>query len=327
MATTNDAKYIYRGELLCLKSDASWDDDLVDRNEGKVGAPYLYPEPLFVYLAVHRALAGGTPFRQLEGMARRMLGCGPDHSTIRRRILALDVEDMAVGDCSVDVTPTGERHTVRMAIDGSGLKHNNRGEWIHHKWNTRRGFIKMHVLIDMDTMKVLTFVLTDETGSDVSQFIPLVEKAIRAMGGAGAKDGAGPDEAGGPATAVYADGAYGSRPVIKFCKENGITSRIKLKITSGTRGKGTGDAFGEAVRDQLGGSPESSVHQLSKEERQANQKKWKKRVGYGRRWLVEIFFSAFKRIFGECVRSNTWSAILQEIRIRVAIYNHFQDVA
>ena len=34
---------------------------------------------------------GRHPFRQLEGVAQEMRGCGPDHSTIRRRILALDV--------------------------------------------------------------------------------------------------------------------------------------------------------------------------------------------------------------------------------------------
>ena len=66
-------------------------------------------------------------------------------------------------------------------------------------------------------------------------------------------------------------------------------------------GKGSGDEWGILVREQLAGSPSGQVSTLSKEERLENQKIWKKKVGYGKRWHVEITFSAFKRLFGEDV--------------------------
>ena len=69
---------------------------------------------------------------------------------------------------------------------------------------------------------------------------------------------------------------------------------------------GTGDAWGIAVRDQLGWSPMSPISNLADDQKKENQKKWKDRVGYGKRWMVEIIFSAFKQIFGinACISGN-----------------------
>lgn len=104
-------------------------------------------------------------------------------------------------------------------------------------------------------------------------------------------------------------------------RQGGVRPLIRLRINSSARGKGSGDAWGIAVREQLGGSPTSPVGKLTEEQRRENQKKWKRRAGYGRRWVVEIVFSAFKRIFGECVRSVKWEDIVHEIMLKVATYN------
>ena len=57
----------------------------------------------------------------------------------------------------------------------------------------------------------------------------------------------------------------------------------------------------------------------------ANREEWKKLNGYGKRWIVEIVFAAFKRMFGESVSSLTREAIIREVRIKVAIYNGLID--
>ena len=54
-----------------------------------------------------------------------------------------------------------------------------------------------------------------------------------------------------------------------------------------------------AVREQLGGSADSRVWKISNDEKKCLREEWKKKVEYGKRWLVEIVFSAFKRMFGE----------------------------
>ena len=62
-------------------------------------------------------------------------------------------------------------------------------------------------------------------------------------------------------------------------------------------------------------------------ERVQNQQDWKRRVGYGRRWLVEIVFSSLKRMFGSSVNAVKMENIVQEIAIRINTYNKLLAVA
>ena len=44
---------------------------------------------------------------------------------------------------------------IIIALDSTDLKIANRGDWIHHKQNTRKGYLKIHVAVDMHMMLVL----------------------------------------------------------------------------------------------------------------------------------------------------------------------------
>jgi len=33
---------------------------------------------------------------------------------------------------------------IMLAVDASGIKVSNRGEWIQHKWKVKRGYLKIH---------------------------------------------------------------------------------------------------------------------------------------------------------------------------------------
>ena len=39
------------------------------------------------------------------------------------------------------------------------------------------------------------------------------------------------------------------------------------------------------------------------------------------RWVAEDVFSIFKRVFGEHVMALRWDNIIQEIRLKMALYN------
>jgi len=52
-------------------------------------------------------------------------------------------------------------------------------------------------------------------------------------------------------------------------------------------------------------------------------RRWKEAVSYGKRWLVEGFFSSFKRWFGEYVLSVKFENIRKELVFKVAIANMF----
>ena len=52
-------------------------------------------------------------------------------------------------------------------------------------------------------------------------------------------------------------------------------------------------------------------------------KRWKKKHGYGMRWMVESAFLSIKRTFGEYVSSVKWNNIVNELMLKASIYNTF----
>jgi hypothetical protein len=62
----------------------------------------------------------------------------PHYSTISRRINRLEIEiNEKLGD------------DIVIALDNTGIKVANRGEWIRHKWHVRKGYLKIHVAVDI----------------------------------------------------------------------------------------------------------------------------------------------------------------------------------
>jgi hypothetical protein len=47
-----------------------------------------------------------------------------------------------------------------------------------------------------------------------------------------------------------------------------------------------------------------------------NVKRWKKKHGYGMRWIAESAFSSIKRTFGEYVMSLKWENTINELFLR-----------
>jgi len=52
-------------------------------------------------------------------------------------------------------------------------------------------------------------------------------------------------------------------------------------------------------------------------------KRWKKRHGYGYRWMAESAISSLKRAFGEHVISIKWEHIVSEMMLKASLYNLF----
>ena len=61
-----------------------------------------------------------------------------------------------------------ERHEVGndddiiIALDSTGIKVANRGEWIRHKWHVRRGYLKIHVAVNIKNKKIISLEVTSE---------------------------------------------------------------------------------------------------------------------------------------------------------------------
>ena len=56
--TTNNGKYVKRGQVLVIQDDPQRDREVAAANRHKVGAPFLYAEPLFTALAVVKSITG-----------------------------------------------------------------------------------------------------------------------------------------------------------------------------------------------------------------------------------------------------------------------------
>lgn len=52
-------------------------------------------------------------------------------------------------------------------------------------------------------------------------------------------------------------------------------------------------------------------------------RKWCTSVSYGRRLVVESMFSVIKRMFGEEVRSKKKKNMIQEMMLKISLYNRF----
>ncbi len=99
----------------------------------------------------------------------------------------------------------------------------------------------------------------------------------------------------GRASSVYGDGAYGSR---------GIGAVIPPRSGSRSLSRSGGPARGRVVR---------RIRKIGLEE-------WKKEVQYGKRWRVEIFFSALKRTVGEIIMANKLVYQIQEAVMKIYAY-------
>jgi hypothetical protein len=277
---------VRRGELL-FDTDflSGWKDELRKINDGKEGARYRYPSSLMSMLAaIHVYL---LPYRQLEGFIRTLserveeLGRGvPDFTTIYYRISNMNVELDPDVDLNQDVT---------IAVDATGIKVSNRGEWIRHKWKVQRGFVKVHLAVDTKTGKIISMEVTRENVADGRMLRPLVEEAASSV----------------HVVKAICDGAYDS-------KENFRTlDRIRIEPAIRVRKNSSGNANGCMPRKLV------VIEQLK------NFKRWKKKHGYGYRWMAESAISSLKRTFGEHVISIKWEHIVSEMMLKASLYNLF----
>ncbi len=61
-------------------------------------------------------------------------------------------------------------------------------------------------------------------------------------------------------------------------------------------------------------------------EQLSNYKRWKKKHGYGMRWMAESACSSLKRTFGESVKSVKWENMVNELLLKASIYNVFMRI-
>ncbi len=137
-------------------------------NHRKEGRKFVYPDSFIRSLGYMKAYFH-LPYRQTEGVviehASNTLPSIPDYSNISRRINRLNIK------ISDDNQFNLFDDDFVIAIDSTGVKVSNRGEWIRHKWNVKRGYLKIHVAVDIKKKRTLSLHVTSAQVHD-SQILP-----------------------------------------------------------------------------------------------------------------------------------------------------------
>jgi hypothetical protein len=142
------------------------------------------------------------------------------------------------------------------------------------------------VAVDIKTKQVVSLEVSDERTDEGKKLKSLVRGAKRRA----------------RVKKVLGDSGYDSHENFEFLAASGIEAALKVREDANPDwwwGK-EGRWCGAYLQDPPG---------------------WKERVGYGRRWMAETFFSGFKRLFGEVVSAKRFERMVKEIELKVWVYN------
>jgi len=267
-----------------------WGHELSQMNHGKVGEPYAYPDSFIQLLGYMRAYFH-LPFRQTQGVviahASTKVRCIPNYSTISRRVSRLDI--------NIKINERLLGNDIVIALDSTGIKVANRGEWIRHKWHIRKGYLKIHVAVDIKNKKIISLEVTSEEVHDGKMLSKLVDNASSSRGN--------------HVKRVLADGMYDSNNNFRYLSRNHIKPGIKTRSNSKVR------------------PTNCHARNMSVIRQQTNLERWKRSVSYGHRWMAETAFSSIKRMFGEHVTARKFPNMVKEIFLKATLYNMFNRMA
>ena len=299
--------------------------ELAEMNRNKRGAPYQYTNNLIAMVSrVKTAL--NLDFRSCEGMLADALPAGcPYFTTIFRRVNA---QSVAIKESlsNIEIDDVG----LNLVPDGTGMLPSTRSEYVRIVHHLKRGFLRLTIMINKDTLEIVAFHLTESSVGEVTVFEELLHDALVNMG-VDINERIARVQLEKPYAkksyeeiTIMADGAYDTRKIFSLCKKLGITTNIRVRTNANAKAGGVDRARSEKVLEQLGGSPDTTPAELkamTETEREANRKKWKEDVKYGTRWLVEIVFSAFKRNYGDAVSARKIENIRRELALKICEYN------
>ncbi len=101
---------------------------------------------------------------------------------------------------------------IVIAIDSTGIKVTNRGQRMQDKWkisnNNKKGYLKIHMAVNVKTKKILSIKVTDEHVHDSKALPELVENIIES-------------DKKITISKLFADGAYDSNDIFRYLSNNG----------------------------------------------------------------------------------------------------------
>ena len=282
---------VRRGEILFSYDFLdSWGSEIEKMNKNKKGKPFVFPNSFILVIGYIRT-SFRLPYRQTEGIINatgKRLPANPSYGHICKRINKLNInikKDKIYDDDLI------------ISIDSTGIKITNRGQWMDEKWNTqnRKGYLKIHVAVNIKTKEILALEVTDEKVHDGKILKKLVNNVLDNQDMKKIKS-------------VLADGAYDSNTNFKYLQEKKITTAIKVR------------------RNSIVSTKNSRLRNREVRLQTKDLLKWKKKRKYGHRWIAETAFSSIKRMFGEYTSVTRFQNMVKEMMIKVSLYNLFRRI-
>ncbi|MFI5406896.1 MAG: IS5 family transposase [Nitrososphaerales archaeon] len=282
---------VRRGEILFSYDFLdSWGSEIEKMNKNKKGKPFVFPNSFILVIGYIRT-SFRLPYRQTEGIINatgKRLPANPSYGHICKRINKLNInikKDKIVDDDLI------------ISIDSTGIKVTNRGQWMDEKWITqnRKGYLKIHVAVNIKTKEILALEVTDEKVHDGKILKKLVNNVLDNQDMKKIKS-------------VLADGAYDSNTNFKYLQEKKITTAIKVR------------------RNSIVSTKNSRLRNREVRLQTKDLLKWKKKRKYGHRWIAETAFSSIKRMFGEYTSVTRFQNMVKEMMIKVSLYNLFRRI-
>ena len=165
---------IERGRVLIdLDFIKSTNEEIMNMNKDKVGAPFQYSDNYIQFLAFLK-IGFKIPYRTVQGIVRGLsdyVRIEEIHFThIRRRILKIKP---SVGNLDFQ-----DDDPITLIVDASGLTISKKGDYIEDKWKReKKEFVKLHISVDEKSKKVVSFRITKGDVHDTKKFGPLVKEA------------------------------------------------------------------------------------------------------------------------------------------------------
>ena len=208
----------------------------------------------------------------------------PSYKTIQRTISHLDIRFLSrVNRCLIP-------SKIQLAgIDASGMKTQRKGAWVQirfQKYVKKRDFKKVHIFVDLDSKKILYCITTKGSSYDSPHLKTILKQCSWLK-----------------VDVILGDGGYDSKECFNEITNHGAIPGIPVRKNSTTRSRGS-PSRRKAVLEQ-----------------KRDMKKWKEKVRYTMRCVVESIFSGTKRRFGEYLFSLKEKNRCIEMWLRTILWN------
>lgn len=235
------------------------------------------------------------PVRSMEGFARSlvaMMGLEidvPDYSTLSIRLKKMKVK------LPVICKDSGGGYVA--SLDSTGLKIHGQGEWNRkkHSQKDRRQWVKMHLLVDNESMEILA---AESTADDVHD-CEIFDQLIDSLPNSGGK--------------VLGDGAYDTLAAYKKSQEKGI-DLVALPRDNGVADLASTEAHILRRNEHITRYQDKGIYA------------WANKNGYWDRNKAESVMSRFKTAFSGSLASRKIESQKNEIVLKCMILNRLNKV-